>query len=182
MFGTDARLLYVPGAPPGSLAGLELQSRCCLQCKTPLGELVGKILKPPTNALVCLKLSQPAFVRLFAAVPSQVWSRSESLAGRFTSARWPGRNMFSHQPTNSTFCVAGKPDNIAAIKNIFVATLKFHRQTYSSSGKRLINFRREEQLEVASGSAVVLARRYNNSLVILMKKSAIHVLVPLICF
>lgn len=87
MFGTDARLLYVPGAPPESLAGLELQSPRRLQCKTPLGELVEKILKPPTNALVCLKPSQPAFVRLFAGVPSQVWSRSESLAGRFTSAR-----------------------------------------------------------------------------------------------
>lgn len=71
MFGTDARLLYVPGAEPESLAGLERWSRHRLQCKTPLAELVGKILKPPTNALVCLKLSQPAFVRLFASVPSE---------------------------------------------------------------------------------------------------------------
>lgn len=35
------------------------------------GELVGKILKSPTNALVCLKLFQPAFVSLFASVPSK---------------------------------------------------------------------------------------------------------------
>ena len=35
------------------------------------GELAGKILKSPTNALVCLKLLQPAFVSLFASVPSK---------------------------------------------------------------------------------------------------------------
>lgn len=62
------RLSQDPSQGISTGAAVAYSARCRLELG---GELAGKILKSPTNALVCLKLFLPACVSLFASVPSK---------------------------------------------------------------------------------------------------------------
>lgn len=62
------RLRQNPSEGTSNVAAVAYSARRHLEL---CGELLGKILKSPTHALLCLKLFQPAFVSLFASVPSK---------------------------------------------------------------------------------------------------------------